>query len=137
MRVRMSWQAFNSRVAKSNELNEKLKSVTSPFELLTLAREEGFELTNEDLQAIAENAFDQWISQLDGKVRLFFEKADSTTEINEQLRQCQTSEDVIALAKSCEIEVTQADLKQASDIAQTVEGFSWEKLFFKQLGLIR
>jgi predicted ribosomally synthesized peptide with nif11-like leader len=132
----MSWQAFNAKVAESLELREKLKSITSPVELFGLAKEQGLELTGEDLQAIAQNAYQQWLSSLEGQVRAFFAKVHTDPELNQQLKQCQTTADAIALAKACAIELTTADLSQAAIAAEAVAGFSFEKLWFKKLGLI-
>ena len=38
---------------KNPELQEKLKSAKTPEEMLALAREEGFELTDEELEGIS------------------------------------------------------------------------------------
>jgi predicted ribosomally synthesized peptide with nif11-like leader len=132
----MSWQAFNAKVAESPELREKLKLVTSPVELFGLAKEQGLELTGEDLQAIAQNAYQQWLSSLKGQVRVFFAKVHTDPELNQKLKQCQTTEAAIALGQDCGIALTPADLRQAAAAAEAVAGFSFEKLWFKQLGLL-
>ncbi len=134
--ARMSWQAFNAKLAESSELREKLKLIASPVELFGLAKEQGLELTGEDLQAIAQNAYQQWLSSLEGQIRAFFATVHTDPELNQKLKQCQTTEDAIALAKACEIELTAADLSQASAAAEAIAGFSFEKLWFRKLGLI-
>jgi Nif11 domain len=132
----MSWQAFNAKLAESPELQAKVEAMTSPLELFALAKAEGDELTAEDMQAIAQNAYQEWISSLEGQVRDFFIKAQIDPALNQQLKQCATPAAAIALAKTCEIELTEADLRQAATAAGAIVGFSFEKLWFRQLGLL-
>lgn len=42
---------------KNSELQEKLKTASTPEELLKIAREEGYELSDEDLEGIAGGGF--------------------------------------------------------------------------------
>ena len=44
---------MNFEELKNPELQEKLKSAKTPEEMLALAREEGFELTDEELEGIS------------------------------------------------------------------------------------
>ncbi len=132
----MSWQSFNTKLAESPELQAKLELITSPIELFALAKEQGYELTGEDMQAIAQNAYQEWISQLEGQTKTFFTKAQADPVLNQQLKQCSTPETAIALAKTYELELTEADLRQAAAAARAIAGFSFEKLWFKKLGLL-
>ena len=131
-----SVQAFNDKVAASPELQAQLRSVTSPMEFLALAKAEGFDLTGQDFQAIVQSAFQQWLEKLAPKLREFFSQVQSTQELDAQLKGCQSTTDVIALAQQCNIELSEADLQQAAAAAAAVPGFSFEKLWFSGLGLI-
>ncbi len=130
-----SLQELNARIAESAELQERIRAIQSPFELITLAQEQGLELTREDLQEIVRTAYQQWIVLLNGSTRAFFEQADLLPDLNQKLKQCQSPEAAIALASEYGFELTIADLQQAAIAAQTIPGFSFEKLWFKKLGL--
>jgi predicted ribosomally synthesized peptide with nif11-like leader len=67
-----SVQAFNDKVAASLALQTKLRSITSPLEFLALAKSEGLDLTGQDFQILAQQAYQQWIEQLDPKMSDFF-----------------------------------------------------------------
>lgn len=129
-----SLQELQARIAKSAELQERVKTIQSPQELMTLAQEQGLELTREDLQEIARTAYQQWIVLLDGQTRAFFEQADVLPDLNQKLKQCQSPKTAIDLAREYGFELTIADLQQAAAAAQTIPGFSFEKLWFKSLG---
>jgi predicted ribosomally synthesized peptide with nif11-like leader len=58
-------QAFNLRVEQSPELQAQLEQIRLPIELMNLARSEGLELTGEDLQEIAQTAYQAWVVTLD------------------------------------------------------------------------
>ncbi|MBW4552896.1 MAG: Nif11-like leader peptide family natural product precursor [Aphanocapsa sp. GSE-SYN-MK-11-07L] len=131
----MSWQTFNAKLAESPELQARLEAISSPVELFALAKTEGDELTAEDMQAIAQNAYQEWLASLEGQVRDFFTTAQTDPALNQQLKQCSTPAAAIALAKTCDLELTEADLRQAAAAAGAIAGFSFEKLWFRQLGL--
>lgn len=131
----MSWQAFNQRVVESADLQQAIAALTTPVQLFELARQCGIELTGEDMQAIAQNAYHQWINTLDGNNRLFFEQAHTDPALNERLKQCSSPTEAIALAQECNIQLTEADLQQAATSAASISGFSFEKLWFRKLGL--
>ncbi len=131
-----SVQAFNKRVAASPELQAQLRDVTNPMEFLALAKAEGFDLTGQDFQAIAQAAYQQWLDRLDPKLRSFFNQVHNTKTLDDQLKTCQSPADAIALGQQCGIELSEADLKQAAAEAEAVPGFSFEKLWFRKLGLI-
>lgn len=130
-----SLASFNARIAESAELQERLNSIQSPGELMALAQEQGLELTPEDFREIAQAAFQQWITLLDATTRAFFEQAQSLPELNQKLKQCQSPETAIDLAREHGFELTITDLQQAAIVARTIPGFSFEKLWFKKLGI--
>lgn len=67
-----SLQAFNDKVAVSSELRAKLNALNSPIDFLALAKGEGCDLTPQDFQTLAQQAYQQWIKQLDPKISLLF-----------------------------------------------------------------
>jgi len=129
-------QKFKDQISQSTDLQEKIDLVQSPVDLILLAKAIGIELTNDDLKEIAQTAFHQWVSQLSGAIQNFFETAQNNQELNQRLRQCQSSSDVVALAKEYQFEFSEVDLQRAATLSQELEGFSFEKLWFKQLGVI-
>jgi predicted ribosomally synthesized peptide with nif11-like leader len=54
-----SVQAFNDKLAASPALQTKLRSITSPLEFLALAKSEGLDLTGQDFQILAQQAYQQ------------------------------------------------------------------------------
>ncbi len=92
-------------------------------------------MASDDLQEIARTAYQQWIVLLDGQTRTFFEQADVLPDLNQKLKQCQSPDAAIDVAREYGFELTIADLQQAATAAQTIPGFSFEKLWFKNLGL--
>jgi predicted ribosomally synthesized peptide with nif11-like leader len=132
-----SVQAFNDKVAVSLELQAKLRAVTSPMDFLSLAKAEGFDLSGQDFQIVVQQAYQQWIAQLDPKMSSFFSQVRSEKELDNQLKACQSSTDAIALAQQCGVKLSEDDLQQAAMIAETIPGFSFEKLWFRGVGLIK
>jgi predicted ribosomally synthesized peptide with nif11-like leader len=130
-------QAFNDRVAASPELQTKLRAVTSPIDFLALAKSEGLELSGEDFQMVVQQAYQQWLGQLAPKMSEFFSRVRSNKELEDRLKACQSSIDVIALAQQCDVKLSEDDLQQAATEAEAIHGFSFEKLWFRGLGLIR
>lgn len=131
-----SAQAFNDKVATSPELQTKLRTITSPIDFLALAKAEGFDLDFSDLQAIAQEAFQDWLKQLPPKTSEFFHTVRNDPTLDSQLKTCQSPAEAIALAERCGIELTENDLKQAAIAAESINGFSFEKLWFRGLGLL-
>lgn len=131
-----SVQTFNDRVAASPELQTKLRAVTSPLAFLDLAKAAGLELTGQDFQLIVQQAYQQWIALLDPKMSAFFNQVRSTPELDEQLKTCRSNVEVITLAQQCGVELSEDDLQQAAQAAAVVPGFSFEKLWFRGLGLL-
>ena len=129
-------RAFNEKIATSPELQTKLQNISSPIDVLTLAKAEGFDLDFPDLQAIAQDAFERWLERLPPKTREFFRTVHHDKTLNSQVKTCQSSADAIALAQQCGIYLTEDDLKQAAIAAESVNGFSFEKLWFRKLDLL-
>jgi predicted ribosomally synthesized peptide with nif11-like leader len=130
-----SLQAFHDKVAASSEIRTKLDAVTSPIDFLAFAKAEGYDLTIQDVQMLAEQAYQQWIERLDLKTSQFFRQVHDDKALNDQLKHCQSSMEAIALAHQCDIALSEDDLRQAAAIAESIVGFSFEKLWFRQLGI--
>jgi predicted ribosomally synthesized peptide with nif11-like leader len=131
-----SVQAFNDKVAADPALQTKLRAITSPVDFLALAKSEGLNLTGQDFQVLVQQAYQQWIGQLDPKLSSFFSHVHDRKELDDRLKVCQSSRDVIELAQECGVMVSEDDLQQAALVAETIPGFSFEKLWFRGLGLI-
>ena len=130
-----SVKAFNDKVVASPELQAKLRAITNPMEFLALAKAEGFDLTGQDFQAIAQTAYQQWLERLNPKMRDFFSQVHETKVLDNQLKTCRSSADVIALGQECGVALSETDLQEAAIAAEEVPGFSFEKLWFRGLGL--
>jgi predicted ribosomally synthesized peptide with nif11-like leader len=131
-----SVQAFNDKVAADPALQTKLRAITSPVDFLALAKSEGLNLTGQDFQVLVQQAYQQWIGQLDPKLSSFFSHVHDRKELDDRLKVCQSSRDVIELAQECGVMVSEDDLQQAAMVAEAISGFSFEKLWFRGLGLI-
>jgi hypothetical protein len=131
-----SIQAFNDRVAASPELQIELRALTSPMEFLALAKSVGLDLTGQDFQFLAQQAYQQWIEELDPQLSSFFSYVRERKELDERLKVCQSSNDAIELAHECGFEMSKDDLQRAAMVAESIPGFSFEKLWFRGLGLI-
>lgn len=131
-----SVQAFNDKVAASPELQTQLRAINSPLDFLCWAKSAGLDLTAEDFQFIVQQAYQQWIGALDLKMSGFFHQVHSNKELDDKLKVCQSVEDVIALAQSCGVNLSVDELKQAAIVAESIPGFSFEKLWFRGLRLI-
>jgi predicted ribosomally synthesized peptide with nif11-like leader len=131
-----SIQAFNDKVAADPALQTKLRSITSPLEFLALAKSEGLDLTGQDFQILVQQAYQQWIEQLDPKMSGFFSQIHGQKELDDRLKVCRSSHEVIALAQDCGVKVSEDDLQRAAMVAESIPGFSFEKLWFRGLGLI-
>ena len=129
-------QAFNLQVASSPELQARVAQMRSPIELIDLARERGGELTGEDLREIAQTAYRDWVITLAPLVQNFFELAQQSEELNQQLKQCRSPAAAIDLANNYGFAIATIDLQQAATAAAAIPGFSFEKLWFRNLGLL-
>jgi predicted ribosomally synthesized peptide with nif11-like leader len=130
-----SIQAFNDKVAADPELQTKLRSITSPMDFLALAKSEGLDLTGQDFQVLVQQVYQEWIDKLDPKVSGFFSHVRDRKELDDRLKVCQSTHDAIELAQECGIELSEHDLQQAAIVAEAIPGFSFEKLWFRGLGL--
>lgn len=128
-------QDFSHQIDASSELQARIRAMTSVGELMALANELGFQLSGEDLQSLAQQAYQQWLAKLSPRTRPFFEHLHDNEAANNQHQACRSPEDVIALATQHGFELTLADLQQAAR-ASVQEGFSFEKLWFQNLGLL-
>ena len=130
-------QAFNDKVATSPELQAKLSAITSPVDFLTLAKEQGFELTGQELKEMAQQAYQQWLNTLDLKLGAFFRQMHETKALDDRLKICRSVAEVIALGQECGFKLSEDDLHRAAAAAEALPGFSFEKLWFRGLGIIR
>jgi predicted ribosomally synthesized peptide with nif11-like leader len=131
-----SMQAFNDKVAADPALRTKIRALTTPLDFLALAKSEGLDLTGQDFQILVQQAYQQWIGQLDPKLSSFFTQIHDRKELDDQLKVCQSSHDVVKLAQECGVALSEDELKQAAIVAEDIPGFSFEKLWFRGLGLI-
>lgn len=129
-----SVQAFNDKVANSPTLQTKLRAITSPLDFLALAKSEGLDLTGQNFQILVQQAYQQWIEKLDPKMSGFFSQIHEKKELDDRLKVCQSIHEVIALAQECDVKLSEDELKQAAAVAETIPGFSFEKLWFRGLG---
>jgi predicted ribosomally synthesized peptide with nif11-like leader len=131
-----SVQAFNDRVAASPELQTKLRTITSPIDFLSLAKAEGLDLNGQDFQSMVQQAYQQWCQTLEPKMSAFFHQVHNEKALDDKLKDCRSSHDVITLAQECGIQLSTDDLQQAAVLAEAIPGFSFEKLWFRGLGLL-
>jgi predicted ribosomally synthesized peptide with nif11-like leader len=131
-----SVQAFNDRVAASPELQTKLRAVTSPIDFLSLAKAEGLDFSGQDFQIMVQQAYQQWCEKLDPKMSDFFRRVHNEKELDDKLRDCRSINDIIALAQGCGVQLSEDELQQAALIAEDIPGFSFEKLWFREVGLL-
>jgi predicted ribosomally synthesized peptide with nif11-like leader len=122
---------FNEHIIKNPELQAKIKKINSPIDLINIAKSEGFDLTIEEFKELAQNAFQQWLNQLNEATRLFFVQIHSTTELHQKLQECNSKQDLINLAEKCGFSLTESDINLAIKIAYNIQGFSFERMFFE------
>jgi hypothetical protein len=83
-----------------------------------------------------QQAYQQWIDRLEPKMSDLFSQIHGGKELDNRLRVCQSSHDVIELAQECGVNLSENDLQRAAMVAEAIPGFSFEKLWFRGLGLI-
>ena len=127
-------RAFDRLIAASPALQAQLEQIRDPIELITLAKAEGVELTGEDMREIAQTAYHAWVVTLAPPVRSFFELAQESAELNNELKQCRSLPEAIDLANRNGFTLTAIDFQQAATAAAGIPGFSFEKLWFRNLG---
>ena len=76
------------------------------------------------------------IDRLDPKMSDFFSQIHGKKELDDRLKVCQSSHDAIELAQECGVNLSEDDLQRAAMVAEAIPGFSFEKLWFRGLGLI-
>lgn len=130
-------QKFNQHIAKSIDLQRQLRSIKSPFELIQIAKQEGFELNSQDLKELAQIAYQKWLANLHPQTRLFFEKVHFNPELDQKLHQCKSIDDLMNLAAQCGWQINYLQIEQAAQVAKSISGFSFEKIFFQNLGIIK
>lgn len=129
-------QDFNQKFAQSAELRQKIRQVESVPQLLTLLQEWGCTLTAPEVVALAQQAYQTWLASLDPAIQPFFAAAHNNPTLNQAIETCRHPDDVIALAQTHGFQLSAADLQTAAAAADQIEGFSFEKLWFKGLGLL-
>ena len=65
-----------------------------------------------------------------------FSKMHETKALGDRLKTCGSVAEVIALGRGCSFELSEDDLDRAAAAAEAVPGFSFEKLWFRGLGII-
>ncbi|MBE9069429.1 Nif11-like leader peptide family natural product precursor [Leptolyngbya cf. ectocarpi LEGE 11479] len=129
-------QDFNQKFAQSPELQQKIGEVESVPQMLALLQAWDCTLTGPELIVLAQQAYQTWLASLDLTVRPFFVEAHENKTINKAIETCHTPQDVVLLAKTHGFQLSERELKAAADAAAKVEGFSFEKIWFKGLGLL-
>jgi hypothetical protein len=112
--------------------NPKVESVP---QLVALLQEWGCNLTQPEIITLAQQAYQTWLASLNPTVQTFFVEAHENKTINQAIETCKTPNDVILLAKAHGFLLSEVDLHAAAEAADKVEGFSFEKLWFRSLGL--
>ena len=128
--------SFDRLVKDSPPLQARIEQMRSPIELIALAKAEGVELTMEDMGEIAQTAYHAWVITLAPPMGRFFELAQQSEEINQELKQCQSLAAALDLAQRNGFALSADDFQQAATAAAAIPGFSFEKLWFRNLGLL-
>ena len=86
--------------------------------------------------ALAHQAYPTGVASLSATVRPFFVEAHDNKTLNKAIETCSTPHDVVILAKAHGFQLSESDLQTAAAAAAKIEGFSFEKVWFKSLGLL-
>jgi predicted ribosomally synthesized peptide with nif11-like leader len=131
-------QDFYQKFANYPEFRQKISQAESMPQLIAILQEWGCHLTGAELMTLAQQAYQTWIAELDRTQQLqsFFLKARENQELNKLVETCNHPDDVIALAQAYGFQLSEEDLKIAAEVTHKIEGFSFEKLWFKKLGLL-
>ncbi|KKI99611.1 Nif11-like leader peptide family natural product precursor [Prochlorothrix hollandica] len=127
--------AFSQALERSPQHLERLRSFTSPLEVVTLAQDMGFELSPGDTKDLFQQAYLQWWSRIDPQFQPLFDTLRTDPALNHRHRDCKTPADVLALAAELGYPMTLAELQTLAAVALAQPGFSCEKLWFQSLGL--
>jgi predicted ribosomally synthesized peptide with nif11-like leader len=126
---------FNQKFGQSAELRLKISQIESVLELMVLLQEWGCNLTALEMIALAQQAYQTWLASLSPTVQPFFVEVHENKTMNQAIETCHHSKEVITLAESHGFQLSEADLQAAATAAAQIEGFSFEKLWFRRLGL--
>jgi predicted ribosomally synthesized peptide with nif11-like leader len=126
---------FQQKFSQSPEFQQQIREAQSVPQLLTLLQQWDCPLAPEELITLAQQAYQTWLESLKPTIQLFFVEAHENKALNREIETCKNPEAVIALAKAHGFEISEADLQMAAEAASQIEGFSFEKLWFKGLGL--
>lgn len=129
-------QDFYQKFAQSAELRSQIQRIESLPQLLELLQTWNIHLTGEQLQTLAKTAFDTWILTLEPPIQDFFLRVRQDQSLNVAIENCRHPQDVVILANAYGYTLTEIDIQEAAEMAARIEGFSFEKLWFKRLGLI-
>lgn len=129
-------QDFNQKFAQSSELRQQIRQVESVPQLLALLQAWGCNLTGPELITLAQQAYQTWLAALNPAIQPFFVAAHDNPVLNQAIETCRQPDDVIALAQAHGFQLSEADLQAAAAAADQIEGFSFEKLWFRSLGLL-
>ena len=129
-------QDFNQKFAQFPELQRKIGEVESVPQLVALLQEWGCNLTGPDLVSLAQQAYQTWLASLDLTVRSFFVEAHDNKVLNQAIETCNSPNEIVLLAKAHGFELSESDLQSAAEAAARIEGFSFEKIWFKSLKLL-
>lgn len=73
---------------------------------------------------------------LSKSVQAFNNRVAASPELQIKLRAITSPIDFLSLAQECSIQISEDELQQAVLLAEAIPGFSFEKLWFRGLGLL-
>ncbi|MFZ9736709.1 MAG: Nif11-like leader peptide family natural product precursor [Prochlorotrichaceae cyanobacterium] len=129
-------QDFHQKFAHSADLRRQIKAVKSLPEMMALLQSWDIHLTRDELQTLAQNSFETWLASLNPLTQAFFLQARQDKALNIAVESCKAANDVVRLARSYGYHLTETDLAEAAQAANQIQGFSFEKIWFKHLGLL-
>ncbi len=125
---------FNQKFARSADFRLQISRTESVPQLLAILQTWDCTLTGPEVIGLAQQAYQTWLAMLNPTVQAFFVEAHENKILNQAIETCKNPADAIALAQTHDFQLSEADLQTASDAANTIEGFSFEKLWFRSLG---
>ena len=127
--------AFHQKFAESSEFRKQIRKVESLPQFLAILEEWGCELSGPEIVNLAQTAFQKWISKLESDVQSFFQEAHTNHTLNRAIESCRNIQDAVELANRHGFHLSEIDLIHAAAEAHKIDGFSFEKLWFRSLGL--
>lgn len=91
-------EIFQQTFAQSPAFRASIRSVGSVPELIALLQSRQIHLTGEELQSLAQRAFETWVATLSPVPQAFFVQARQDPTLNKAIETCRTLQDVITLA---------------------------------------